>query len=103
MYRSTTLGAALEHVLEGYQKDGTLPPNLVKRMMDTFDKCVTAALSTKVKNRYSYKANKLRAYRFCDNVWTFVIEEVSLRDLSMKTTIETGHLKIVACDANKKG
>ena len=103
MYRSTTLGEALEHVLENFQKDGALPPNLVKRVMENFDKCFTAALSSKVKNRYNYKAQKLRAYRFCDNVWTFVIESVTIRDLNAKTSIETGHLKIVACDANRKG
>lgn len=102
MYRSTTLGEALEHVLEDFQKDGSLPPNLVKRVMDVFDKCFTQALSTKVKNRFSYKANKLRAYRFCDNVWTFVIEDVSIRDLNMKTGMNASHLKIVACDANRK-
>ncbi|KAE9549184.1 hypothetical protein FO519_007596 [Halicephalobus sp. NKZ332] len=102
MYRSTTLGEALEHVLEDCQKDGTLPPSLVKRVMDVFDKSFTSALSTKVKNRFSYKANKLRAYRFCDNVWTFVIEDVNIRDLNTKGTMHANHLKIVACDANRK-
>lgn len=102
MYRSTTLGEALEHVLDDFQKDGVLPPNLVKRVMDVFDKSFTAALSTKVKNKYSYKAEKLRAYRFCDNVWTFVIEDVSIRDIGTKQAFVVKHLKIVACDANRK-
>lgn len=103
MYRSTTLGVALEHVLEEYQKEGQIPENLTKRVMDIFDKSFSNALSTRVKSRYNYKAEKLRAYRFCDNVWTFVIEKVSIRDSSVKgSNITAEQLKIVACDANRK-
>eukprot|EP00850_Spirogloea_muscicola_P018514 SM000170S02686 [mRNA] locus=s170:199025:200002:+ [translate_table: standard] len=53
-------------------------------------------LQSKVKSKTSFKGH-LHTYRFCDNVWTFVLE-----DATFKTDGETQHVdrvKIVACDA----
>uniref|UniRef100_A0AC34RF22 Transcription initiation factor IIA subunit 2 n=1 Tax=Panagrolaimus sp. JU765 TaxID=591449 RepID=A0AC34RF22_9BILA len=102
MYRSTTLGEALEHVLQDFQNDGHIPPMLTKRVMDIFDKVFTTNLSNRTKNRYTYRAEKLRAYRFCDNVWTFIIEDVNIKDQQNKQSMTANNLKIVACDANRK-
>lgn len=35
-------------------------------------------------------------YRFCDNVWTFVLSKVEIRDVQEVSNIEK--VKIVACD-----
>ena len=38
----------------------------------------------------------LNTYRFCDNVWTFVLDNAEFKDQSEVTTVEK--VKIVACD-----
>ncbi|VDK36691.1 unnamed protein product [Gongylonema pulchrum] len=46
------------------------------------------------------EADKLKAYRFCDNVWTFVMENVEFRDVTQPIDGTIDRVKIVACDAN---
>jgi hypothetical protein len=43
------------------------------------------------------QAEKLRAYRFCDNVWTFVMENVDFRDPQRPIEGPIDRVKIVAC------
>ncbi len=45
-----------------------------------FDKSINNALSTRVKVKVAFKAEKLNTYRFCDNVWTFMLNDVEFRD-----------------------
>uniref|UniRef100_A0AC34Q2Q2 Transcription initiation factor IIA subunit 2 n=2 Tax=Panagrolaimus sp. JU765 TaxID=591449 RepID=A0AC34Q2Q2_9BILA len=102
IYRSSTLGEALEHVLAEYQNDGTLPSNLVNRMMNIFDHSFARTLKTRVKTKYAFQSQKLRTYRFCDNVWTFVLQDVHFRDQIYKTTLNIPDVRIVACDSLEK-
>ena len=44
-----------------------------------YDKAINNALATRVRNRINFKG-QLNTYRFCDNVWTFVIEEAEFRE-----------------------
>ena len=49
---------------------------------------------------------KLHTYRFCDNVWTFVLEDVTARSVGSKgleEQYETKLMKIVACDSKLLG
>ena len=46
------------------------------------------------------QAGKLNTYRFCDNVWTFLLSDVEFRDVQELTKGET--VKIVACDGKSK-
>lgn len=39
-------------------------------------------------------------YRFCDNVWTFMLSEVEFKETQEITRVEK--LKIVACDGKSK-
>lgn len=48
----------------------------------------------------SLQADKLKAYRFCDNVWTFVMENVEFRDVTQPVDGVVDRVKIVACDAS---
>lgn len=43
------------------------------------------------------KAEKLRAYRFCDNVWTFMMENVEFRDAQRPIEGSIDRVKFVAC------
>lgn len=42
------------------------------------------------------QAGKLNTYRFCDNVWTFLLSDVEFRDVAELCKGDT--VKIVACD-----
>ncbi|VDK74305.1 unnamed protein product [Litomosoides sigmodontis] len=100
LYRSTTLGMALRSTLDEFVEDGTITPSLAQTVLTTFDKCINRALSQRVKNKVNFKADKLKAYRFCDNVWTFVMENVEFRDVAHPVDGVVDRVKIVACDAS---
>jgi transcription initiation factor TFIIA small subunit len=43
----------------------------------------------------------LETYRFCDNVWTFILDDVTFNTTGpggFKNTARVGKLKIVACE-----
>lgn len=40
-------------------------------------------------------------YRFCDNVWTFMLSDVEFKETQEMTKVEK--LKIVACDGKSNG
>ena len=54
-------------------------------------------LLRRVKTKLNFKAEKLNTYRFCDNVWTFMLNDVDFKELSEFGTVD--RVKIVACDA----
>ena len=49
------------------------------QILHKFDQVVNKSLDNKIKNRMSFKGN-LCTYRFCDNVWTFVLTETEIKD-----------------------
>jgi len=74
-----------------------LSPALALRVLIQFDKSINNALATRVKTKLHFKAEKLNTYRFCDNVWTFMLKEVEFRENSELAKVD--RVKIVACDA----
>uniref|UniRef100_A0A1I7ZUL6 Transcription initiation factor IIA subunit 2 n=1 Tax=Steinernema glaseri TaxID=37863 RepID=A0A1I7ZUL6_9BILA len=98
MYRSTTLGDALQSTLDDFVADGQIPRNLANIILRVFDVTFADTLTTRASNRITFKAEKLRVYRFCDNVWTFLLEDVDFRDMYLRVTEPVDRLKIVACD-----
>ena len=73
-----------------------ITPALASRVLLQFDRSMSNALAHKVKNRVNFKASKLGMYRFCDNVWTWILNDVEFRDISEIARVEK--VKIVACD-----
>ena len=43
-----------------------------------------------------FHQGSLNVYRFCDNVWTFVLNNVEFKDLP--DTVNVDKVKVVACD-----
>ncbi|PKU38800.1 transcription initiation factor iia subunit 2 [Limosa lapponica baueri] len=43
----------------------------------------------------------LNTYRFCDNVWTFVLNDVEFREVT--ELVKVDKVKIVACDGKNTG
>lgn len=45
----------------------------------------------------SLKQGHLHTYRFCDNVWTFILQDATFKNDEMQETVN--RVKIVACDS----
>ena len=99
LYRSTTLGTTLQDSLDELISAQQISPDLALKVLQQFDRSVNQALSQKAANRYTFKGH-LKMYRFCDNVWTCVLEGAEFRDSHGQESVATQKIKIVACDAN---
>jgi len=95
LYRNTTLGHTLQESLDELIQLGQITPQLALKVLLQFDKSINSALSNRVKNKISFKGH-LNTYRFCDNVWTFVLTNVEFKDNTETVTVDK--VKIVACD-----
>jgi len=96
LYRETTLGQTLQDSLDELISAGKLNNNLAARVLREFDKAISVSLEQKVRNRVTIKCNRLRTYRFCDNVWTLLLKDAEFREV--QELIRVDLVKIVACD-----
>jgi len=78
-------------------KDSNVTPELAMTVLKQFDKSVNEALANKVKNKMSFKGH-LHTYRYCDNVWTLILENATFKVDS--ETVNVDKVKIVACDGS---
>jgi len=99
LYRNTTLGNTLQEALDELMQMKYLNDDLALKVLKQFDSSVNAALSGRVKTKLNFKADKLDTYRFCDNVWTFIVTGVEFREVSEIGKVD--RVKIVACDGQK--
>lgn len=75
-------------------------PQLALQVLLQFDKAINSALAQRVRNRVNFRGS-LNTYRFCDNVWTFVLNDVEFREVT--ELIKVDKVKIVACDGKNTG
>nr|ACO15233.1 Transcription initiation factor IIA subunit 2 [Caligus clemensi] len=97
LYRNTTLGHTFRETLDELMQMQLLTPALALKVLLQFDRSINTALNTRLKTRLNFKAEKLNTYRFCDNVWTFMLNEVEFKEVSELAKVD--RVKIVACDA----
>lgn len=95
---------ALTDALDDMVTSGELAPLLAMKVLAEFD-CIMAEELKSSSCKLTIKGN-LHTYRFCDNVWTFLLEDVSMKSLGSngnvsETVLES--LKIVACDGKVVG
>ncbi|KAL2505910.1 Transcription initiation factor IIA subunit 2 [Abeliophyllum distichum] len=96
LYRRSTIGMCLTETLDEMVSSGVLSPELAIQVLVQFDKSMTEALEIQVKSKVSIKGH-LHTYRFCDNVWTFILQDAQLKSEDFQENV--GHVKIVACDS----
>ncbi|XP_053595693.1 transcription initiation factor IIA subunit 2-like [Microplitis demolitor] len=96
LYRATTIGNALQESLDELILSGQITCQQASKVMLRFDKSISRAFGTRVRAYISFKAGKLTSYRFCDNVWSFVLKDVEFRGIAEDSTFHA--VKIVACD-----
>ncbi|KAF2273018.1 transcription initiation factor IIA gamma chain [Westerdykella ornata] len=101
LYRRSTLGGALTDTLDNLITERRIEPQLAFRILTNFDKAVSEILAEKVKSRLHFKGH-LDTYRFCDDVWTFIIKDINFK-LDNNNTIHADKVKIVACNTKRPG
>ncbi|XP_065176431.1 transcription initiation factor IIA subunit 2-like [Sycon ciliatum] len=96
LYRNTTLGHSLQECLDELIQSHQITPALALQVLLEFDKAISKAFGN-VKTKSHFKGS-LRTYRFCDNVWTFVLSNVAFKE-GQGPEVNVDKVKIVACDA----
>ncbi|KAL0798468.1 hypothetical protein Bca101_053643 [Brassica carinata] len=96
LYRRSTIGMCLTETLDEMVQSGTLSPELAIQVLVQFDKSMTEALESQVKTKVSIKGH-LHTYRFCDNVWTFILQDAMFKIDDRQENVS--RVKIVACDS----
>ena len=100
LYRRSTLGIALTEALDELIQSGHMTPQLAMRVLNQFDKAVADHLTENVRARVNFKGS-LGVYRFCDDVWTFMLKNTAFRFENDALLVD--RVKIVACNAKKPG
>lgn len=78
-----------------------ITPDLAYKVLGEFDAAMVNALATKVNARATFKGH-LDTYRFCDNVWTFVLTNASFKTSGSPLytpDIQVDKVKIVCVDS----
>jgi transcription initiation factor TFIIA small subunit len=90
------------------------------KILANFDRSITEVLAEKVKARLTFKVDWLRGegkdsgnanrtkghldtYRFCDEVWTFLIKDVTFKMENSSQTVQADKVKIVSCNSKRPG
>ncbi|KAI9336133.1 transcription initiation factor IIA gamma chain [Obelidium mucronatum] len=97
-YRNSSVGQALCDSLDEMIQEGSIDPQVAVTMLNQFDASMAEALRTQVKAKTTIKG-KLHIYRFCDDVWTFVIAEGQFKFENSETVKCDERVKLVSCAA----
>ncbi|KAI2871539.1 hypothetical protein CBS147323_2781 [Aspergillus niger] len=100
LYRGSSLGLSLTDTLDDLINEGRIEPQLAMKILSTFDRVITEVLADKVRARLTFKGH-LDTYRFCDEVWTFLIKDVTFK-LDNQTTVSADKVKIRETRAKEK-
>jgi transcription initiation factor TFIIA small subunit len=96
LYRRSAVGRTLIDSLDELIQSGLIDPQLAMKILSQFDASVAEALAQKVKAKSSFKGH-LNVYRFCDDVWTFMIQDANFK--MENETVRADKVKIIACAA----
>jgi transcription initiation factor TFIIA small subunit len=90
-----SIGGTLADTLDDLISSRRIEPQLAIKIMTNFDQVIAQVLGEKVKARMSFKGH-LDTYRFCDDVWTFILKDIKFK-LDNSQTIEVDKVRIVSC------
>ncbi|KAK8191638.1 transcription initiation factor IIA small subunit [Phyllosticta capitalensis] len=101
IYRKTSIGMTLMDTLDELISTRRMEPQLAIKIMQNFDKALADVIAEKVKTRMSFKGH-LDTYRFCDDVWTFIIKDISFK-MDNSQTLPADKIKIVSNNSSRPG
>ncbi|KAJ2627540.1 hypothetical protein H4R22_004354 [Coemansia sp. RSA 1290] len=90
------LGMMLVDSLDELIETGQISPQLAVQILEKFDQSISNAFTNHVKAKATIQKD-LQTYRFCDEVWTFILNNPTI--ITESGPIQIDRLKIVACDA----
>ncbi|EDN92641.1 hypothetical protein ACHAPC_002449 [Botrytis cinerea] len=93
---------ALTDTLDDLISERRIEPQLAMKILANFDRSITEVLADKVKARLTFKGH-LDTYRFCDEVWTFLIKDVTFKMENSSQSVTADKVKIVSCNSKKPG
>ncbi|KAJ2125421.1 Transcription initiation factor IIA subunit 2 [Coemansia sp. RSA 921] len=96
LYRRASLGIMLTDALDELIQSGHISPQLAMQVIKKFDKSMSEALTTRVKQKSTIRGN-MRTYRYCDDVWTFIMKNPTIKVAQGDITVD--RLRIIACNA----
>ncbi|TVY30244.1 Transcription initiation factor IIA subunit [Lachnellula hyalina] len=102
LYRRSSIGMALTDTLDDLISERRIEPQLAMKILANFDRSITEVLAEKVKARLSFKGH-LDTYRFCDEVWTFLIKDVTFKMENSSQTVQAEKVRIVSCNSKRPG
>ncbi|KAG0611526.1 hypothetical protein M758_7G146400 [Ceratodon purpureus] len=97
LYRKSSIGSSLTDSLDELVISRTISPILAVKVLMQFDQSMRDVFSTNLVKVKSRIKGHLHTYRFCDHVWTFILENASFEIKSRVISVD--RVKIVACDA----
>ncbi|CAK7226892.1 Transcription initiation factor IIA subunit 2 [Sporothrix curviconia] len=98
LYRRSSIGYALTDTLDELISENRMDPQLAMKVLANFDRAIAENLQQQVKARLTFKGS-LDTYRFCDEVWTFLIRNVQFKMEGGSTPLMVEKVKIVSCNA----
>ncbi|KAI1396227.1 transcription initiation factor IIA gamma chain [Hypoxylon fuscum] len=102
LYRRSSVGSALTDTLDDLITEHRIDPQLAMKILANFDRAITEVLQEKVKARLTFKGS-LDTYRFCDEVWTFQLKNVTFKMENGGQVVSADKVKIVSCTAKPTG
>ncbi|KAL1877843.1 hypothetical protein VTK73DRAFT_8370 [Phialemonium thermophilum] len=100
LYRRSSIGMTLTDTLDDLIGEQRIDPQLAMKILSNFDRAIAETLSDRVRARLTFKGS-LDTYRFCDEVWTFLIKNVSFKMENGSQTVTADKVKIVSCNAKR--
>ncbi|KAK0715877.1 transcription initiation factor IIA, gamma subunit-domain-containing protein [Lasiosphaeris hirsuta] len=100
LYRHGSLGVTLTDALDDLISAERIDPQLAIKVLTQFDRIVAESLQDRVKARLTFKGS-LDTYRFCDEVWTFLIKNVTFKMDNGQNSVHADKVKIVSCSAKR--
>lgn len=98
LYRRSAIGTALTDSLDELIQSGLMDPQVAMKILSQFDSSIAEALKTKVRTKGTFKGH-LDIYRFCEEVWTLVVERAPFR--MDNENFSADKIKIVACSVKQ--
>ena len=92
------MGITLTDALDELIQSGQITPQLAMRILAQFYKSISESLAHHTRSKATLKG-RLHTYRFCDDVWTFILDQCQIR--MDEEIIHADKVKIVACNARK--
>ncbi|KAL9655065.1 hypothetical protein ABK040_008847 [Willaertia magna] len=98
LYRHCTLGVKLSEALDELKNQDKISDEVAEKVMKQFDKSMCNALSTRLTNKCSLKADQCLTFNFNNNVYVWTLKDVDLKLGNNKYNGTLDYVKIVACD-----